>query len=112
MQTAFAMFCRLPPPAARARIFARRDGARAWRAADAGIAAIMERVVRYRMLADVTPDVLVGPVGQRIEFLQAVLRVPFLNCQVAASHRLGATLAGDPRVLAGERASQRLDLAQ
>src|SRR3569832_2469075 len=66
----------LPPPAAGADVFADGDGARAGCAADAGIELIVQFVVRHIEVADIRPDVVIAPLDERIEFLQAVARVP------------------------------------
>src|SRR3569623_358563 len=66
----------LPPPAAGADVFAVGDGLRAGCAADAGIELIVQFVVRHIEVADIRPDVGIAPLDERIEFLQAVARVP------------------------------------
>ena len=86
-------------------------GAGAGLAADRRVAAVVQRVVGHVVGADVVPHVLLGPVGQRIELGHAVGRVVFLHGQLGAGARLGAALAGDPGLLAGQGAAQRLDLA-
>src|SRR3954469_12718472 len=57
----------LPPPAPRTGGFARRDGARARRAADRRVAAVVERVVGQLALAHVLPDLVLGPLGERVQ---------------------------------------------
>ena len=69
----------LPPPAAGADVLARLDGARAGRAADGGISAVVQRVVRHVVGAEVRPDVVGAPVGERIELRDAVHGVEFLD---------------------------------
>src|SRR3954467_2524556 len=58
---------RLPPPAARPQVLARlgRSGAR--RAADGRGALVVQRVVRQVVLAHVVPDLLLRPLGERIQ---------------------------------------------
>src|SRR5205823_9077822 len=51
MDAALLVLRLLPPPTTRANIFARLDGARARRAADAGIAAVVQRIVGNAMRA-------------------------------------------------------------
>src|SRR5207344_2655469 len=65
----------LPPPASAPGILARSNGTRARRAADARIAAIVERVVRHVVRAHVAPDLVRRPIGERIEFRQSMERV-------------------------------------
>src|SRR5207253_904633 len=54
-----------PPPAAGAVRLPRLDRPRAGCAADRGVAAVVERVVWDVVLADVVPDLLLGPLRQR-----------------------------------------------
>src|SRR3989338_100366 len=100
-----------PPPAPGADVLVLGDGARARGAADAGIALVVQRVVRYVEAADVIPHVGMRPIQQRIEFLQPVVAVELGRGQVLARRRLLAAQAGDPGALASERALERLDLA-
>ncbi len=112
MQPAFLVLGLFPPPAAGAEVLARLDRARAGRAADAGIAAVVQRVVRHvdgsRRYAQTSS---LGPVGQRVELHQAVQRVELLERDGARRRRLLAAQAGDPGALAAQRAAQRLELA-
>src|SRR4051812_2594391 len=64
---AFLRRVRLPPPAAGTARRARLDRARARRAADRGVALVVERVVRNIALAHVVPDLLLVPLRQRVE---------------------------------------------
>ena len=68
VQAAFLVLRRLPPPAASACVLAGQHGTRAWRAADARIAAIVERVVWNVVNPYVRQDVVVMPLRERIEF--------------------------------------------
>src|SRR5690242_3037076 len=61
-----------PPPSSRANMFAGRHGARAGRAADARIALVVQPVVGHGVGVEVGPDLLLAPVGERIEFFQPV----------------------------------------
>src|SRR6266508_6213390 len=63
-------------PAASAGVLARCRLPGAVGAADRGIALIVERVVGDVVLADVVPDLLLRPVGERVEFPQAEALVP------------------------------------
>src|SRR5204862_6683032 len=60
----------LPPPAALALRLAGRDRAGAGGAADRDEAALVERADRRRALAQVGPQLLVAPAGQRVELDQ------------------------------------------
>src|SRR5262249_19135059 len=51
----------LPPPAAVAPLLARSERACAGRAADRGVAAVVQRVVGNLALAHVVPDLVLGP---------------------------------------------------
>src|SRR5882762_3900218 len=54
-------------PTSRPFVLARLHGARAVRATDAGIAAIVELIVRERVLHDVAPDFFLGPLHDRAQ---------------------------------------------
>ena len=45
-------------------------------ATDAGVSLVVEQVVRHLMLQDITPDLALGPIRQRIDFNQLILRIP------------------------------------
>src|SRR5690606_3074788 len=62
-----------PPPAARARILAGRDGAGARLAADREVALRLERVAREVVLGEVGLEVVLGPVAERVDLEPAVL---------------------------------------
>src|SRR5689334_4950830 len=62
MQSALLRIRILPPPAPGAAVCARLHRARARRATDAGIALVVQRVVRQLARADVGPDLFVRPV--------------------------------------------------
>src|ERR1051325_10590259 len=57
----------LPPPAAGPRGLAGRHGARARRAADRRVAAVVQRGVGQLALADVLPDLVLRPLGERVQ---------------------------------------------
>ena len=71
----------------------------------------MQGIIRNLVTLQVMPDLGLGPVGQRIELLHAVCGVVFLHRQFGTGGRLRTALSGDPGGVAGERAIQRLDLA-
>src|SRR5690242_19927702 len=85
-----------------------RRGAR--RAADRVVALVVQRVVGQVALVDALPDVLLGPVDQRVVLPQLPLLVPLDGLGVRARGRLLAPDAGDPGVRAGQRALQRRHL--
>src|SRR5690349_17794021 len=101
----------LPPPAACPFVFAglNRSGTR--RATDAWIPAIVQRVIRHVALADVLPHFVVRPLDERIYFDEIVRLVPFDLVHGCACDRLLATQSRDPRIETGQRAPQRLHLA-
>ena len=94
MQSAFGFLKWLPAPGA--RIFTGVHGRGAVRAANTGVAAIVERVVWHVMLSDVLPDVRVGPCRQGIELHQLKLVVPLHQTGMGAGWRLIPADAGDP----------------
>src|SRR5712691_3354171 len=102
---------RLPPPASVARRLARRDRPGARRAADRRVAALVERVRRHAVLARVVPDLVLGPLGERVELHdRAVVVVDLDLADVGARGPLVAAKAGHPRVEGGEVADQGYDL--
>ena len=69
---------------------------RAMRAANTGIPAIVQRIVRQIVVMDVAPDFSGGPIGERVDFDQMKLRIP-LHLERAGSGRcLVPTDAGHP----------------
>src|SRR5579862_8491779 len=95
MNAAFGRCLDFPPPAPGARILARDHGPRAGRAADRAVALVMERVVGHLEKADIAPDVVLGPLGERIEFCDAVPDVELLHLNFGAGGRLAAPQTGD-----------------
>ena len=85
MQAAFLGFGIFPPPASGAHVFSDGNRARAGRAADARVELVVEGVVRNLVEADVGPDFLFGPVGQRVELDEAVAFVELALRQVGAA---------------------------
>src|SRR4051812_42916581 len=79
-------------PAAGALVFAQQHGPRAGPAADAGIALIVERVIRNLVLRDKAPHVLLGPVGERADFDEAEFLVP---ADDGRGGPIGALIAAD-----------------
>src|SRR5574343_1135838 len=113
VQTAFLGGFVLPPPAAGAELLAQADGARAGRAADAGEELVVQRVVVHLVVGDVVPHIAPGPVGQRVELVQTLAGHFAFVVQRHLGAGVGLLLAqtGDPGRFAGQRARQRLHLA-
>src|SRR5450631_1407147 len=111
MDAAFLVLWLLPPPTPGANILAGFNGARARRTADAGIAAIVQRIVGNAVPAQILPDVGVDPVGERIELPQPVRLIEFLHRHIRSRRRLRAALSRDPGAASRERAHQRRGLA-
>ncbi len=81
------------------------------RAADAGIIAIVEGIVRHFMDSNVGPDILGAPLRQRIEFHQRKFVIPFDQTGVRPVRPLIASDARDPGRIATEDLCQWLHLA-
>jgi len=96
VQSAFPGCRVFPPPAAGADVFAQADGAGAGGAADAGVELVVQGVVGDLVLADVGPDFLFAPVGQGVEFFQAMGGVETAHRERFASGGLLGAHAGDP----------------
>src|SRR6188472_3672375 len=113
VDAAFLRRVRLPPPAAGAARRTRFDRARARSAADRGVALVVERVVRNVPFAHVVPDVLLVPLGERVELHdRAVVVVDLDLADVGAARPLVAAQAGDPRVERMQVLGERADLAE
>src|SRR4051812_36800231 len=85
-------------------------GLRAVRAADRGVAAVVELVVGQVVLPDVVPAALAVPVGERSGLPELVRLVPAHLRGGRARRRLVAPDTRDPGVETAERARERLDL--
>ena len=112
MQPAFLFFFLFPPPAAGALGLARRDRARAGRAADREEAAIVQPIVGNIVLADEIKDAFARPVQQRIDLEQSdtpdrARHTPYRARSADCSARSPVIQADGFR----ERAPQRLDFA-
>ena len=89
----------LPPPAAGARVLARARRAGAGRAADRRVPLGVERVAGHVVLADVVPDLLDRPLGERVQLDEpAVVVVDLDLADVRAGRPLLAAQPGDPGV--------------
>ena len=91
---------------ARPAALAAAAGLRAGRAADRLVALVVQRVVGQVALVDPPPQVLVGPVRQRVVLPQAALLVAFDQLGARARGSLLAADAGDPALGARERAAR------
>ena len=67
------------------------------RASDAGIMAVVQRVVREIVFADVLPDSVVSPVCQGIDLQQVKLFIPLYFAGAGTSGSLIATDGRSPR---------------
>src|SRR2546421_1817098 len=106
---AFELVAAGPPPGA--FVFAGGDGTRARNAADRRIALVVQRVVRNLVDVDVRLDALRVPIHDRLHLPHAVPVRPLDLLGLRARRRLLASDPRDPRVVSGERAFERLDLA-
>ena len=95
-----------PRPAA----LAAAAGLGAGRAADRGVALVVQRVVGQVALVDALPEVALGPVGERVVLPHRALVVELDELRVGARGGLLAADAGDPGVGALQRALERRDL--
>src|SRR3954452_19373637 len=82
-------------------------GRRAGRAADRRVALVVQRVIRQVTLVDPPPQVLLGPVEERVVLPDPALVVPLDRLGACPRRPLLAADAGDPGVGAGQRALQR-----
>src|SRR6266508_3860062 len=98
-------------PAPRPLVLAALDGTCARNAADRGVSLIVQRVVWNLVDVDVRLDALRVPVDERLHLPDAVALRPLDLLRVRARYRLLAADAGDPGVVARQRALERLDLA-
>src|SRR4051794_10369005 len=103
-----ALFLAGAPPAAGPLVLPRADGGGAWPAADARIAAIVQRIVRDLVTQDEVPHVLLGPRQERIDFDEAEPHVPFDHRGAAAIVGLVLANGADPGVIADDGAAERL----
>src|SRR5205823_8621564 len=80
-------------------------------APDRVVAPIVERVIRYVVLGDVAPYVLLSPVRQRVHLPEPVQLVPVDLGRARSLRVVLAPQPGDPGVDSRKRLSQRHDLA-
>src|SRR5262245_66110714 len=109
MDSAFHLLLPVPSPAAFMR--PGDHASSAGDAPDARVAVVVERVIRQFVSHDVIPHLPAGPGGQRVNLDQAVSRVPLNDADVGSRRRLISPERRDPGVVAPERQTERLDLA-
>ena len=110
MQSAFGF--RTALPAARPMVFTRHHRLRAMCAADTGIIAVMERVIRYFVNMDIGPDVAPRPFGKRIDLHQLKFGVPLDQFRMGSGRRLIPPDSRNPGVEPFEDAGKRFDFPQ
>src|SRR5688572_7587918 len=101
----------LPPPPAGALVLPRLHCPCARTATDAGISAIVQRVVRHVLFSNVLPHIFARPVDERVHLDESVPFVPLDLVHRRACDRLLPPQAGHPGIETGERAAQRLHFA-
>jgi len=111
MQAAFLGRVVLPPPAPGPLGLAGTDGTGAGLAADRDETPLVQRVERDAVLAGEGQSLVARPVEQRVELDQVALAVDLGEGDAATRSRLVGPQPGDPGCGAGERAAERLDLA-
>jgi hypothetical protein len=80
------------------------------RASQTGIIAVMQRVVRNGVLADVLPYCFGCPVGERVYFHQLEFRIPLNFLSMCAVKRLISANGGNPGLQLGQLSAQGFDL--
>src|SRR6056297_3414909 len=96
VQAAFGFLKTRPTP--RPLVFTDADGTGARLATDAGIAAVVQRVVGNVVVRDHRPDVFLGPIRQRADFYQLKLVVPADDRRLGTIGTLVATDRAGPGV--------------
>ena len=81
-------------------------------AADAGIVAIVQQIVRNSVLTNVLPDLLRAPVDNGVDLHQAKFCIPFNFAGTGAERGLIPANAGHPRAQLCELPAQRFDFPQ
>src|SRR5882724_6848373 len=103
---------RFPPPAPGTIGLAGANRPRARCAADRRIALVVQRVVRHLVLAHVVPDLVLRPLGERVELHdRAVVVVDLDLADVRPRRPLVAAKSCDPGIESGEVPGQRPNLA-
>src|SRR6056297_2980586 len=99
-------------PAARSWVLARFHGRCAGHAADGGIAPAHQRMPGQAVFLHVGPDVVTGPMGQRVDLDAARAVLDLEEVEGGAGAGLIAFAPGDPAVETGKRTLQGPGLAQ
>src|SRR5258705_6695760 len=110
MQTAFGLLESPPPPSA--LVFIDLHSCSAGHTANGRIPLVVEQVVRDIMLADIFPNLALGPASERINLYETKLRVAFNNSGLSPRRRLLATNRSNPGVQTGEHLPERLHFSQ
>ena len=112
MHAALLRRARLPPPTAGTDGLAGRDRAGARSAADRRVALRVQRMHGDVVVSEVVPDLVFGPLGERVELEETAVVVVDLDlADVRTARPLVAAQSGDPGVEPRERSRQRLHLA-
>src|SRR5260221_319464 len=98
-------------PAAGPLVFSRHHSSRAWPAADAGVALVVQRIVGDIVLTDERPNLCLRPVGERAHFDKAELFVPTDDRGLRPVWTLIAADRTGPGVETDDRLLQNLHLA-
>src|SRR5437773_11223727 len=98
-------------PATGPLFLVRARRARAGDAADRAVAGVVQRVVRNVVGGYVVPDVLLPPVGERLDLPDAVALGALRLLRARARGRLLAANPRDPRIVGIKRLDERLYLA-
>jgi hypothetical protein len=109
MQAAFGFACALPASRAGIRPWLNRRSA--VEAADTGVVAIVQGVVRDPVVKDVFPNLAICPVSQRVEFEAVALAVPLHLADIGAGGGLFPTHPCNPSGATGQSTIQGLHLA-
>ena len=96
MDTTFSLLAALPATRAFVGQIAGLPGAVG--TANAGIPLVVEQIVRHSVFEDIAPDPALGPIGQRVDFNQLILRIPHHQGQVGTSIGLIPAEAGQPGI--------------
>src|SRR5690349_1006282 len=96
-----------PTPAAGAVILAGTYGSSARPAADAGIAAVVQRIIGDIVLGDEVPDILFRPVQERVDLHQLELGIPLHDGRLASVRGLVLADGADPGIVPDSRLAQR-----
>src|SRR5690349_14451586 len=109
MKTTLPLLIRFPPPAPGTDILMSFNRPGAGRAADTGITAVVQNVVGNLVRFDVAPNVLEGPIRQRID-LDATLFIRLKNLELRAVRRLFPPKSGNPGSFSCQGPTQGFEL--